>query len=358
MERIELDADGALALAARLYGLTGGSATEMVGYDDKNFRLQPDEVVGNEHVDGLAPHGYTLKVINNVDSEYPDVIDGQNFLFQFLYDRGVVCPRPIKNKQGKTFSVEQLRPNGPGHAVRLLEFVPGDMLGRVPWQADFAVQVGRELAKLTALLDEVDVPAIRARDMPWSLWRAPDVLQHLHVVPDAARAALVSEVLDAFRRDTEAHADFLRDDAGIIHGDYNQFNLVVRRPGAGAAYSLAGVIDLGDCHWAPRVFEVALAATYMGMTSGTVEAVRDVLVGYAERRPLAPEAVGLLRVCICARLCQSLVLGLHAHEKDPSNAYVLDSQQSGWPLLLALWQAPPGTFEAQWGEALGMQRQV
>lgn len=56
----------------------------------------------------------------------------------------------------------------------------------------------------------------------------------------------------------------------------------------------------------------------------------------------------LRQVCVCARLCQSLVMGLQAHAMDPQNTYVLDSQEKGWPLLQELWEAPHGVFEQKW----------
>ena len=102
--------------------------------------------------------------------------------------------------------------------------------------------------------------------------------------------------MDTFQRETRAHADKLERDSGLIHGDFNQHNIVVARPFPGAPYALAGVLDLGDCHRAPRLFELALTAAYMAMTSGNVSAVADVLTGYSERRPVAAWAVNLLKV--------------------------------------------------------------
>lgn len=55
---------------------------------------------------------------------------------------------------------------GPGHAVRLLEFVAGEILSKVPWQPDFGLQAGREVARLDALLD-VSEPRGPHRTRPW-----------------------------------------------------------------------------------------------------------------------------------------------------------------------------------------------
>ncbi|KAK3913458.1 Hydroxylysine kinase [Frankliniella fusca] len=460
MERPVVDEQAALALAARLYGLRGGTARPMDGYDDKNFWLQNHEVTDNPFLTKVCEAGYTLKVTNSLDSRDLAFVEEQTALLAHLADHGVVCPRPVRNKAGHTYSIEKLRENGPGHAVRLLQFVPGEILGKVPWQPDFASQAGREIGRLHNLMDEVDLPAVKSRVTEWSLWEAPRVLTFAHYVEDAARRALVKEtrvwkreiisrlllgarpfsqakpgkrlfsrlylgknhrfqplaweavgksrslgksrlptasqargwkrlesgnakkylgipdfrfavymysgnnvylvkyagnnvylVLGKFQQETGAQMEYLREDSGLIHGDYNQFNIVVRREGSGS-HSVAGVLDLGDCHSAPRLFEVALTGAYMALASGGAEAIAGVLAGYSQERSIPPVAVDLLRVCVCARLCQSLVMGLRAHALDPQNTYVLDSQRNGWLVLENLWKAKHGEFEKEWREKI------
>lgn len=39
---------------------------------------------------------------------------------------------------------------------------------------------------------------------------------------------------------------------------------------------------------------------------------------------------------VCARLCQSLVLGLYSHQFDKDNDYLLTTQKVGWRVLEAL----------------------
>lgn len=44
-----------------------------------------------------------------------------------------------------------------------------------------------------------------------------------------------------------------------------------------------------------------------------------------------------LQLCVAARLCQSLVLGVYSATMDPSNEYILSSQKNGWCLLEDIW---------------------
>lgn len=56
----------------------------------------------------------------------------------------------------------------------------------------------------------------------------------------------------------------------------------------------------------------------------------------------------LLQVCVAARLCQSLVLGLYSHSLDPDNEYLLTTQRAGWKLLKDLWSQSDEDLEELW----------
>lgn len=45
----------------------------------------------------------------------------------------------------------------------------------------------------------------------------------------------------------------------------------------------------------------------------------------------------MFQLCVCARLCQSLVLGLYTHKFDSDNTYLLTTQKAGWKLLEDLY---------------------
>lgn len=47
-----------------------------------------------------------------------------------------------------------------------------------------------------------------------------------------------------------------------------------------------------------------------------------------------------MKVCVAARLCQSLVMGAYSHSLDPGNDYVLFTSKIGWDILTRLWETP------------------
>lgn len=54
------------------------------------------------------------------------------------------------------------------------------------------------------------------------------------------------------------------------------------------------------------------------------------------------------KICVAARLCQSLVLGAYTHSLDPDNDYVLITQSNGWTILEQLWSMPDEELDQLW----------
>lgn len=50
------------------------------------------------------------------------------------------------------------------------------------------------------------------------------------------------------------------------------------------------------------------------------------------------------KTCVCARICQSLVLGKKSSLRDLSNVYVLSTQKIGWRALEELINIPNDKF--------------
>ena len=130
---------------------------------------------------------------------------------------------------------------------------------------------------------------------------------------------------------------------GVIHGDFNEQNVIVRRDSESTSVAVVGVIDFGDSEHGPYVFELAIAIMYCMLQSRIVDPV-DVcgylLAGYLSRRQGALTAVerAALWPCVAARFAQSLTMGTYTYSVDPSNAHVLATQKRGWALLRRIWE--------------------
>ena len=93
------------------------------------------------------------------------------------------------------------------------------------------------------------------------------VREYLHAVEDPAQKRMCEEVLDEFESKVVSQMDLL--DHGMIHGDYNEQNMLVRlKDGSpvdstdGHDYEVSGVIDFGDSIESPYIFEVGVTIMY------------------------------------------------------------------------------------------------
>ena len=94
------------------------------------------------------------------------------------------------------------------------------------------------------------------------------VRDYLYAVEDPAQREMCKQVLDEFESKVVSHMDEL--DQGMIHGDYNEQNMLVQLKDESAAldstdgrdYKVSGVIDFGDSIESPYIFEVGVTIMY------------------------------------------------------------------------------------------------
>ena len=97
------------------------------------------------------------------------------------------------------------------------------------------------------------------------------VRDYLYAVKDPAQQEICKQVLDEFEKKVVSQIDKL--DHGMIHGDYNEQNMLVRLKDTscgdaascttdGRLYQVSGVIDFGDSIESPYIFEVGVTIMY------------------------------------------------------------------------------------------------
>lgn len=327
------------------YGLKISSIIELNGYDDRNYHVICEEWCTNSHIKTISHHGYILKIINTLDSQKIDVIEAQTEMLMFLNQRGINCPLPVKNVDGLYYSLVTLNvdENTDKYAVRLLVYQPGELLYRYPITGELFRNVGNFTAKLTNVLMTFSHSAFIDHKTLWMLNSVPKLRHFTYVLKDEFERELVHQVIRVFEKDVFLVTSHLQQ--GIIHGDLNEQNFVMDSNGR----EIAAVIDFGDSHWACVVFELAITLCYMLLQAGDVAMGKHVIEGYQEFRKLTDIEKRILKVTVCARICQSLVMGAYSYLHDPQNEYLLTTQKSGWALLKKLWPLPEDEVLRNWG---------
>ncbi|KAK2582677.1 hypothetical protein KPH14_004951 [Odynerus spinipes] len=328
-------------LLEKIYGLTAVNIYELNAYDDKNYHVYCKKSEENPHIPIINEHGYVLKIINSLDSRKTDVIEAQTKMLIFL-NRYFACPVPVKTLAGTYYSLEKLTESGETHAVRLLIYRPGQLLTRVSWSQELLYKIGRFTAEVDLRLSGFYHPAYEHHRTMWMLVSVPKLRRFVFAVKDENREHLANEVIDAFEREVLKIVPNLAQ--GIIHGDLNEQNILVNPEGT----DIVAVIDFGDSQKTCLVFELAIVICYMLLERGEIGAGKHVIEGYQSTRKLTDLEKKVLRVSVCARICQSLVMGAYSHFQDPQNNYLLITQKTGWTLLQKLWPMSEEEISRVW----------
>lgn len=290
--RPELTDEDVQNLAQRLYGITIDHKSELAAYDDRNYFITADGRYKNPIITQACPHGYVLKVLNALDSKKLSFIDAQTKLLKFVSESGIACPKPVANVYGKNYSLEPIR--GSEHVIRLLEYVPGKTLDSVSFTDHLFYQAGVYIGNFDRVVSKFEHDGYKNHQSMWQLENVDKLEQFVYVLKDEDKQSLVEDVLAAFKKQVLPNLDTFQ--KGLIHGDFNEFNLLVTRNEVTKQYYVSGILDFGDSSYSHYLFEVAIAMTYMMLTSKNLKAGGLLLAGYESVRMMPQEEKALLKV--------------------------------------------------------------
>lgn len=315
--RPQINITDAYEFIKKAYNIKPTEITELIAYDDRNFRVKSNE------------GEFVLKVTNAEDSKNQSFMEAQTRVMLILEKENFKCPVPRLTVDGKYFTLEQLN-GGTCHFIRLLKYVPGTVLNETPPERTMYYDVGRYLGLLLQKFSKIDAGYYKEHTYEWMLEKAADARMSIKVIPDCSRRQMVLHILNEFEENIIKNKEKFQH--GLIHGDYNENNIIVSK-NQNENFKVYGVIDLNDICYSPIIFDLAIGMAYMMIHSGELETGGFVLHGFESTHKISDREKESLILCIKARICQSVTLGLQAHSLEPNNAYILSSQVPGWKLL-------------------------
>jgi 4-aminobutyrate aminotransferase-like enzyme/Ser/Thr protein kinase RdoA (MazF antagonist) len=285
-------------------------------------------------------------------------------------DQGPSVPEPIATTAGRMVAVVQ-GPDGREYPATLATWVPGIPFARhEPRDARGLRQIGEKLARVDLKLSGLREPEAD-RPFDWDIRLAPGVVRALavHIEGDGVRGDGVEDsgkgdrgVKQNGRREMVlAHMDKLEAvtasiadlPAQLIHGDANDYNVMVAPAGASI---YVGLIDFGDLVYSWRVADPAIAAAYLAMNqSDPVSAIASLVAGYHSICPLLDAEFEILPHLVAARLCVSLCHSELRAKTEPGDAYQSISRAPGWDLLERLQEVHPRLLEYRIRAACGLE---
>nr|XP_057929365.1 hydroxylysine kinase [Doryrhamphus excisus]XP_057929366.1 hydroxylysine kinase [Doryrhamphus excisus] len=328
-------------LVKKHYNLTPSQTKDLPSYEDQNF-----------HVVTLDGGQYLLKIMNSEDSKDPTLFELQTYAMTFLEENGLPTQTAVKTTAGQGMFLEDLD-CGYGrrkYLVRLLTYLPGIPIAKVPFSPQLLYEVGQTAARMDTILKEMKHPqlsVLRRKDFIWDLSNLVLLEKYMHVLDGDPLQEVVKTVLHQYKTFVAPkYAGFRK---CLIHGDFNDLNVLVEA-NDGDGHRISGIIDFVDMHMSYYVHELAITLTYMMLEHAKpVEVGGPILAGWESVFPLNEEEKVCLFWLVLARLSQSLVLARYSVTLHPENEeYLTISCRKGVPILCRFLEMGKEQVEKVW----------
>jgi len=281
---------------------------------DQNFRLRAKD--GSEWV---------LKIAN--PAEDPAILDMQTqaLLHVAEVDPSLGIPR-VKQTPDGAVCHEIDGPGGRHFIVRVLSFLPGQLLDDAPPLPALERDVGAMAARLARALRGFSHPAAR-HELLWDLTQAPGLRMRTLHIEEQGRRRVVERVLD--RLDAEVLPQLEKQRAQVIHNDVSGMNTLVD------GQRVTGVIDFGDLIHAPLVCDLAVPISeLMAEHPDPIACAAEITAGYHAVTPLEDDELRLIFDLVSTRCAMCVAVANWRVRDHPENsAYIMGGVQQNGALL-------------------------
>ncbi|MDX1645024.1 MAG: phosphotransferase [Thermoanaerobaculia bacterium] len=313
------------ATICRRHFLRPRTVSRLAGYENANF-----------HVEDESGRAFVLKASPEEDDRRRLELE-VDLLAHLEVTGWPGTPRGVESRRGR--SIERVRVDGRTLDVRLLTWVEGGPLTALTARPPGLVrEIGAYLAGLDLALAEYAAgQERRSRTIPPALWNlaAPETWPDTTAVEPTEDRRRVEAALEALGDHLASARPAPR--RALIHADPNDHNLlVVERDGRPR---LAGLIDFGDSGESVLVFEIAIAAAYLGLGEPDPwDPVPALVAGYTSRLRLQESELDLLLPAVRARLALSLAMSAAKRRQGRVDPYVVVSERPARRALARLME--------------------
>ncbi|KAH9255062.1 hypothetical protein BASA81_006821 [Batrachochytrium salamandrivorans] len=240
---------------------------------------------------------FVLKIHNGADANQFPLAQAE--ALESLARQGIACP--VDHQRGVYLQ---------DHFVRLLDYVPGELLFHHPHKTlEMYFALGEFLAgvdiglKASHVADKHDV--VKSRELQWDLRYFAQLEFFVNSLSEQGQRQVCLNTLREF-----AKLNSEKFQLGLVHNDANDRNLLVMAEGGGFA-----IIDFGDMVYTWLVSEVAIAMAYVVVGWFTdhpsdgdgvwLDRVGALFKGYRAIVPLSPQEVDALERGLFTRARQA-----------------------------------------------------
>ncbi|MCA4134273.1 phosphotransferase [Arthrobacter sp. M4] len=323
-EQSQLADSTVLVLLEQFYGLKG-KLVRIPTEKDETFRLRN----GGET--------YLVKV--SPSDEDPAIVQLQTACMEHLERSAPELPvqRLVRSLRGDP-QVLIPAPDGPfDRVLRVMRFMPGDVLASQKASAGQLQLVGSSLARVGLALQDFD-HARADRLLLWDLKHFHRMRPLLDYVDEQHKRSLAEDIFDQFDEKVVPLLDTLT--SQVVHGDFSPFNVLIDpdRPDY-----VSGIIDFGDVVRTPVIFDLSVTmANLLGADPASPwKHALHVMDGYRSIRPLPDQELEALLISAQARLLlRALITQWRASQLPQRRDYLLSHSKPDWDRLASTAAAP------------------
>ncbi|XP_002735740.1 hydroxylysine kinase-like [Saccoglossus kowalevskii] len=347
-----LTCEYASGLVKQLYNIIVDTIKQLDSYFDQNFYITVIPENGDKKE-------YVLKIVNAHHSQDVCFLDAQIRMMIFLNEKGLKCPHPLLQLNGEYASLQNI--NGEkgtfDHMVLLLGYVPGETLSTVDITFDLFYLVGQHLGAVDVALKEFQHEGLSTSGFIFSLDAVPPLKEYINMFKEEEKKRVLQYFISAFEENVVPNYSKLT--RGSIHGDFNEFNILVAMNDCGKnpirsesySYKVCGLIDFGDIQDNYYIFEISVTIAHlMQHNKDSITAAGQILAGYLSMFPLTDLEKDLVFYCVAARLCQLMIIGMYTYTQNPNNKYILLTSQLAWRALELLHRTSKEKVDKMWSQ--------
>lgn len=261
---------------------------------------------------------FILKIAH--PAEAPATTDLQTKILLHVAEAAPHLPvqRIVQSNDG-AFQLRAALRDGTTRTVRLVTCLQGASLYRVQSFSTQRVAIGNVLAELDLALANFAHESAD-RTLLWNVSEAMKISDRLVFIADSDTQELARAALKCFNSEALPVLNTLP--RQVIHCDFNPHNILVD---VDNHERISGILDFGDALMAPRINDVAIAASYhLATGSGSLGAAADLISGYHARSPLSETELDILPLLIGARVAMTVAITSWRAELYPEKrAYIL-----------------------------------
>jgi len=326
------------AIALQAFGIEA-SAHPLESERDQNFRLRANN--GSEWV---------LKIAN--PAENPALLDMQTQALLHIADVDPSLPIPrVKATPGGAWFHQIDEPDNRHYIVRVLSFLPGDLLDDAKLNPALLRDVGAMTARLGRAMRGFFHPAARY-ELLWDISQAPALRMQTRHITDEGHRRVIEETLDHF--DKEVLPELKLQRAQVIHNDVSELNTIVD------GNRVSGVVDFGDLIHAPLVCDLAVPIAELSRKyPDPVAAAAEITAGYHAVTALEDDELRLIFHLTSMRCAMEVAISDWRVRDHPENTdYIMAGNQRAGAHLDRLRELGPDRMYAALRRACATPIQV